>query len=128
MTSASSNRVLITDQCETSTLNPNAPVFIPSYAHAIIESSEAMRIDQAMACFHHLATVNDTETLNQAKVWLGEDPTLWFDNGMDYMCPDRLDETTERYCDYEDMLRDQLYQPPQRAKGDTRTRMRVRKF
>lgn len=113
---------------EVSTLNPRAPVFVPSYAHALIHSKEAKQIDDAMACFHHLTTVNDTETLNEAKGWLGEDPDAWFDNGMDYMYPDGtvIDDRTGRFCDYEDTMRDQLYAAPQRPKGDTRGRARPR--
>lgn len=116
------------DSAEVSTLNPLAPAFVPSYAHALVESSQAKQIDDAMAWFHHLAMVNDTETLTEAKSWLGEDSSAWFDNGMNYMYPDGaiIDERIARYCDYEDMIRQHLHRAPQRAKGNTRGRARPR--
>lgn len=107
-----------------STLNPDAPSFVPSYAFALAEASEARRIDEAMALFHHLATVNDTETLGEAREWLGADPDHWFENGMDYWSPDVLDDALGLQCDCEDVIRDQLYHAPQRPKGDTRGRAR----
>ncbi|KAL1527463.1 hypothetical protein AB1Y20_016128 [Prymnesium parvum] len=124
-----SKRMSMAVDADVSMLNPNAPVFVPSYAHALMDPTEARHIDHAMACFHHLATVNDTETLNQAKGWLGEDPSLWFVNGMDYTCPDgaMLDELTAHLCDREDSLRDHLYCPPRRPKGDTRGRAKPRR-
>jgi len=111
---------------ETSTLNPNAPVFIPSYAHALLDESEARLADEAMAMLHHLACVNDSDTLNEASLWLGTDPDGWFENGMSYMRPDVLDEETSYYCDREDVIRDSLYRAPQQRKGDTRGRARPR--
>jgi len=108
-------------------LNPNAPEFTPAYACALTEGSEAKRIDDAMAFFHHLSTVNDSETLYEASLWLGTDPEEWFDNGMDYLdrCTcDELDCCFE--LDLEDALRHNLYKAPPRPKGNTSGRARAK--
>merc|ERR1711907_245576 len=122
------------DASMTSSLNPNAPAFVPAvvqhaFAYGFIDAGEAKRIDEAMAYFHHLAPVNDTETLNEVSRWLGNNPDEWVGNGMDYICPDGaiLDDEVGFYCDQEDRIRDALYRAPQQAKGNTRARARPRR-
>ena len=97
---------------EPSTLNPDAKSFVP---RAVLPTEdEGRRIDHAMATMHHFATVNDTETLNMAEHWVNNHSPDHFyaDGSMGY------------WMEREDMMRDQLYQAPQQAKGNTYGRSR----
>jgi len=93
-----------------STLNPDAPAFVPSYL--VNDVDEARRIDDILHTVHHLASVYDSETLMQAQLWM---------NGEGQ---ESLDESTAYFCDREDGLRAQLYAAPRRPKGNTYGRKR----
>ena len=110
-------------EAKQSELNPDAPAFVPAWM--ITEPSTVRRVDDVMKTFHHLASVNDTETLLAAQHWLGEDPSEWMANGADYTA--QHEEQLEGFAlDYEQHLRDGLYRPPNQPKGDTRGRARSR--
>merc|ERR1712113_292532 len=110
------------DRSESQMLNPNAPAFVPSYV--VTDDEVNTRIDDAMAFFHHLTTVNDSEALNEAAHWLGLNPDEWFANGIDYLYPDGsgLDEVDGYFCDREDILRSRIYRAPLKPRGVTRAR------
>ena len=74
------------------------------------------------------AMVNDTETLNEAAAWLGNDPSAWLDLGLDAAYESSIfnDDELAYQLHREDKLRDHLYRPPQCPKGDTRGRARAR--
>ena len=113
----------VDEDVEPSTLNPNAPSFVPSYQS--MGEEEGRRVDDIMSTVHHFASVNDTETLNAAAQWLGHDPHHWVANGLEYTYGDGMvDHSLGFYCDKEDMMRDGLYRAPQRAKGNTYGRSR----
>jgi len=102
------------------TLNPLAPAFVPT-CYIVTDDDEARLIDDAMACFHHLATVNDTETLGAVSQWMNDDMNMGDSDGSD-----DLDDATAHFCDQEDQLRDQLHRPPRQPQGNTRGRARKR--
>ena len=108
-------------------LNPMAPAFVPSYEWALpVDAREARNIDDAMACLHHLVTANDTEVLLEAEEWLGKDPAGWEEAGLEYSYADDACDDVGYALDHEDRLRDNLYHAPNKARGDTRGRARVR--
>jgi len=110
-------------------LNPNAAPFVPAYnvpAWMVTEAGSQRRVDDAMRSFHHLASVNDTETLLQAQQWLGKDPSEWMANGAEYVCAQREDNEQIFALEYEQRLVDGLYRAPNQPKGDTRGRARSR--
>ena len=106
---------------ERSQLNPNAPSFVPTWM--ISDPHEVRMVDDAMKTFHHLASVNDTETLNRAAQWLGSDPTDWVSNGAEYTASHDVIFECDAL-DHEQQLLDGLYRPPHQPKGDTRARAR----
>ena len=55
-----------------STLNPNAPAFVPSWH---VDDDEGALLDDARKVFHHLATVNDSDSLGEAKGGWAPTPT-----------------------------------------------------
>jgi len=93
--------------------------FTPSY---MLDQSECKMVDRTMREFHHLAMVNDTETLGQAKLWLGEDPDGWVAEGAEWIA---LSEADGDYHDWEQSLCEDLYRAPNQPRGDTRGRARV---
>ena len=108
-----------------SELNVEAPEFVPRYM--ISDPQMGERVDDILRSFHHLATVNDTETLLQAKTWLGEDPDEWLSTGLEYTYGyEGLSEMEAYYLDLEQSMRGRLYVPPAQEKGNTSGRMRVR--
>lgn len=104
-----------------STLNPNAPAFVPSWH---VDDDEGALIDDAMKVFHHLATVNDSDSLGEAKAWLGANPDEWAANGAEYIA-DVADEGLASLYDREAHMLDGLYQPPNKPKGNTAGRARA---
>jgi hypothetical protein len=93
-----------------STLNPEAPAFVPSY---LVNEAEARRIDDICQTVHHFASVHESETLMQAQMWMNGDGQY-----------DEIDAATGYLCSIEDGLRAHLYAPPRRAKGNTYGRKR----
>merc|ERR1712188_110796 len=57
-----------------STLNPDAPCFVPP-DWMVTDPNEIRRVEDVMKTFHHLASVNDTETLLAASEWLCVSPS-----------------------------------------------------
>ena len=102
-------------------LNPNAPAFVPSYH---VDDQEAEKIDDIMKLVNHLASVNDTETLLEAKEWLGAEPDEWLANGAEYTA-NRADGALGRLYEQEAMMLDGLHMAPQKAKGNTAGRARA---
>merc|ERR1712188_179190 len=91
----------------------------------VTDPNEIRRVEDVMKTFHHLASVNDTETLLAASEWLGADPSEWLQNGAEYMAEHEV-SLDGLSLDYEQQLRDGLYQRPRQPKGDTRGRARVK--
>ena len=82
-------------------------------------------VDDVMATFHHLVTVNDTETLAKVGSWLGSEDE-WISNGAEWIVSDGTEEYLDPILQYEDELCDSLYTPPQQPKGDRSGRARGR--
>ena len=101
-------------------LNPKAAPFFPPWA---IDGVRAKRVDEAMALFHHLSTVSDSDTLADARAWLGPDESDWAANGAEYIASEAEAEF-EADLRAEQRLCDQLYKPPRQPKGDRSGRAR----
>ena len=98
-----------------STLNPDAPAFVPSseysaeysflLAQVAEDSEEAMRVDDLMGVFHHLVGVYDSEHESLAEQFANAD------------VPE--DDDIAYLLDREDSLRSGLHVPAQKPKGVT---------
>lgn len=91
---------------DVSNLNPNAVPFVPSFQTTTPATSPTAATSPPLP---------PTSASFPPNGWL------------EYSSPDMVDSVTGYYCDHEDFLRAQLYQPPQQPKGDTRGRVRSRR-
>lgn len=105
--------ILLDQDDASSNLNPNAAPFVPT-SHLTTPSSPS----NASPPLPAMAAPYPPSPSNGG--WLASG---W----LEYSSPDMVDSLTGYYCDREDFLRAQLYQPPQQPKGDTRGRARPRR-
>jgi len=96
-----------------SNLNPNAAPFVPTCQTTTTPTMSPTAVSPALP--PTLAAYPPSPP----------DGNAWLAHGwLEYSSPDMVDSVTGYYCDHEDFLRAQLYQPPQQPKGDRRARSR----
>ena len=105
------------DTQETSTLNPNAPTFVPSWQAPATTTPETT---QTFAESSDMMTESGEQWAYDPNYWMTPQAGVWHQPTVYYAAhPDM-----GYHLDMEDRLRDQLHQPPQQKKGKTYGRAR----